>query len=74
MSSMPECKRCGNYIHHGMVICQDCFEKDINLLDVILAYISLPCEEEEVLVEIIKTLRDNPEVIIKRGKEEGWLK
>ena len=27
MSSMPECKVCGNYIHHGLVICQDCLEK-----------------------------------------------
>jgi len=26
MSSMPECKVCGNFIHHGFVICQDCLE------------------------------------------------
>ena len=26
MSSMPECKRCGNYVYHGPVICGDCME------------------------------------------------
>lgn len=26
MSSMPECQRCGMYVHHGPVICGDCME------------------------------------------------
>lgn len=25
MSKMPECKVCGDYIHHGFVICDKCF-------------------------------------------------
>lgn len=31
MSSMPECQRCGNYVHHGPVICGDCMESDRGL-------------------------------------------
>jgi len=27
MSSMPECKRCGAYVHWGPVLCEDCAEK-----------------------------------------------
>ena len=25
MSSSPECIRCGDYVHHGMVLCRECF-------------------------------------------------
>ena len=24
MSSMPECKKCGDYIHHGPILCDEC--------------------------------------------------
>lgn len=26
MSSMPECKKCGAYVHHGPCLCDDCSE------------------------------------------------
>ena len=33
MSSMPECKRCGNYVHHGPVICDDCLTSVLDEVD-----------------------------------------
>lgn len=37
MSSMPECTKCGAYVHHGPVLCLDCelkaAEKYSELLD-----------------------------------------
>jgi len=29
MSSLPECKRCSQYIHHGEVICGKCVVEEI---------------------------------------------
>ena len=28
MSSSPECRRCGHYIHHGLVTCDGCDDRD----------------------------------------------
>ena len=33
MSSLPECKRCGNYVHHGPVICDDCLTSVLDEVD-----------------------------------------
>ena len=33
MSSMPECKRCGSYVHHGPVICDDCLQAVLDEVD-----------------------------------------
>lgn len=30
MSSSPECIKCGDYIHHGPVLCSDCLPGHIN--------------------------------------------
>jgi len=46
MSSSPECKICGDYIHHGDVVCSRCLPK------------ALQSEREKVLDELKENLRD----------------
>lgn len=31
MSSSPECKKCGDYIHHGPVLCESCSKGYVEL-------------------------------------------
>jgi len=33
MSQMPECKRCGNFVHSGPVICDDCMQSVLDEID-----------------------------------------
>ena len=45
MSSSPECKICGDYIHHGDVVCSRCLPK------------ILQSERERVLDELMELIR-----------------
>lgn len=58
MSSSPECKRCGNYIHYGKIICDEClplvlqkernrvFEEVKNILDECISTCDDPDKED----------------------------
>jgi len=48
MSSLPECQRCGNYIHHGPVICDECTKKENSLLSKYCTYLKRLLEDNNV--------------------------
>ena len=53
MSSLPECKICGKYQHHGEVVCLECLPKIIqkerdNVVDDIFELLNDECMETMV--------------------------
>src|SRR5690606_15070828 len=66
MSSSPECKSCGDYIHGGLVICEGCISKRLTT-----ARESAAREMRERCVKEAKTHEETARELLNRAKADG---
>ena len=75
MSKMPECKSCGNYIHHGYVLCEKCSERDNDTIISLTKQIQqLEAYNKKLLTENTKYASESDELVAQNERLRELLK
>jgi len=54
MSAMPECTRCGNFVHSGPVVCEKCLNFVMNEIEHVMKLAGIKHFHAKIIVAIMR--------------------